>query len=376
MWSCFCLQGYEANASVLYLVVHFLVLALTGEGFDVSHHFDSPTGREDPRLNLCDVYVFAGGANTTVMALTVNPAAAPDTAMPFRGEAIYTFHFDTDLDRHENISFAAKFALLNRANGDELQTFAVRRIAHAGHGPASDVLVSGVVGASAYGRNGVRAFAGVVHDPFAGDAAALNTFKDALQRGEYRPNSFDNHVNYFHDRAVATIVLEVPTDLISRTPRVDLWATVTLHGHAPDQQVARWGLPLFTHIFLRDDELRERFNRTVPPEDDAAFVSSTVDVVTRYVTASGAAADPSAYARRVASLFGSFSLPYELGSAASFDFAGFNGRALNDNVMDVMLTLLVNAPLSTGIRPDPARFAADWPYLLPVPATHPSHGRK
>jgi hypothetical protein len=338
----------------------------------VSHHFDSPTGREDPRLNICDVYVFAGGANTTVMALTVNPAAAPGTAVPFRGEATYTFHFDTDLDRHENVAFAVEFAFSNTADDGEVQTFAVRRVVHAGHGPASGVLVSGVVGASASGSNGARAFAGVVHDPFAGDAAALNAFKGALQRGEYRPNSFDNQVNYFHDRTIAAIVLEVPTDLISQTPRVDVWATVMLHGHAPDQQVARWGLPLFTHIFLRDDELREQFNRTTPPEDNAAFVSSTVDAVTRYVTASGTATDPARYARRVAALFGSFSLPYELGSDASFDFAGFNGRALNDNVMDVMLTLLVNAPLSTGIRPDPARFATDWPYLLPAPADKPT----
>lgn len=347
----------------------------------MSHHFDSPTGREDPRLNLCDAYLFAGGeANAIVMALTVNPAAIASTAMPFRGEAIYTFHFDTDRDGHENVAFAVEFADSTEADADAdaSPTFAVRRVAHNDQGPVSDMLLSGVVGASASGSRGVRAFAGVVHDPFAGDAAALNTFKGALLRGEYRPDSFDNHVNYFHDRTVGAIVLEVPTALISQTPRVDMWATVMLHGHAPDQQVARWGLPLFTHIFLRDDELRERFNRATPTEDNTAFISSTVDTVTRYVTASGAASDPSAYARRVAALFGSISLPYELGSAASFDFTGFNGRALNDNVMDVMLTLLVNAPLSTGIRPDPARFATDWPYLLPAaadePTTHQSHG--
>ena len=78
----------------------------------MSHHFDSPTGREDPRLNLCDAYLFAGGeANAIVMALTVNPAAIAGTAMPFRGEAIYTFHFDTDRDGHENVSFAVEFAV-------------------------------------------------------------------------------------------------------------------------------------------------------------------------------------------------------------------------------------------------------------------------
>jgi hypothetical protein len=346
----------------------------------VSHHFDSPTGREDPRLNLCDAYLFAGSADTTVMAMTVNPAATPNTAMAFRGEAIYTFHFDTDHDGLENVSFAVEFTPSGTNGGLEAQAFAVRPALGPRRISAGGPLVSGVVGASASGSHRARAFVGTVHDPFAGDAAALNAFKDAVQRGEYRPDSFDNRVNYFHDRTIAAIILEVPTDLISQTPRVEMWATVMLHGHAPDQQVARWGLPLFTHIFLRDDALREQFNRTAPPEDNAAFISSTVDTVARYVTAGGTAADPTAYARRVATLFGSLSLPYELGSAASFDFAGFNGRALNDNVMDVMLTLLVNSPLSTGIRPDPTRFTTEFPYLLPALthklAQHPSDGGK
>jgi hypothetical protein len=92
----------------------------------VSHHFDSPTGREDPRLNLCDAYLFAGRANAAAMALTVNPAAAPNTAMPFRGEAIYTFHLDTDLGRHENVSFAVEFAPSTQADDGKVQTFAVR----------------------------------------------------------------------------------------------------------------------------------------------------------------------------------------------------------------------------------------------------------
>jgi Domain of unknown function (DUF4331) len=329
----------------------------------VSHHFDTPTGREDPRLNLCDVYLFAGKADTTVLAMTVNPSAIADGVPPFRDEARYTFHFDTDRDGSENVSFAVEFTAAGGADAAHGQGFRVRRSVHTDGGSNGDVLVSGVTGASGSGRDGARAFAGVVHDAFAGDAAALNAFKNAFLRGEYRPESFDNHVNYFHDRTIGAIVLEVPSHLISRTPQVDMWATVLLHGHAPDQQVARWGLPLFTHIFLRDDELREQFNRSTPSEDNAAFVASTIDTVTRHVTASGTATDPAAYARRVAALFGSFNLPYELGSAASFDFAGFNGRSLSDNVMDVMLTLLVNSPLGTGIRPDPARFSAEYPYL-------------
>jgi hypothetical protein len=338
-------------------------LSELGEGVDVSHHFDTPTGRADPRLNLCDVYLFAGKADTTVMAMTVNPSAITDAVAPFRDETLYIFHFDTDLDGSENVSFAVEFNGARGTGAAYGQRFTVRRSVGADGGSTGDVLMSGVTGASASGRDGARAFAGVVHDAFAGDAAALNAFKNAFLRGEYRPEIFDNRVNYFHDRTIGAIVLEVPSRLISRTPQVDMWATVLLHGHAPDQQVARWGLPLFTHIFLRDDELREQFNRSAPFEDSAAFVASTIDAVTRHVTASGTATDPAAYARRVADLFGSFNLPYQLGSAASFDFTGFNGRSLNDNVMDVMLTLLVNSPLGIGIRPDPARFSAEYPYL-------------
>jgi hypothetical protein len=335
----------------------------------VSHHFDTPTGREDPRLNLSDVYVFAGSAESTVMAMTVNPAATPDTVAPFRDEAIYAFHVDTDLDGRQDVSFAVGFTDVPADACDEeiphVQAFELYRVVYAGVSSPAVVMISGTTG-QCCDDDGVRAFAGVVHDAFAGDAAALNSFKDAFSQGEYRPDSFGNRVNSFHGRTIAAIVLEVPNSLISATPHVQVWATVSLQGHAPDQQVARWGLPLFTHIFLHDDELREQFNRSTSGHADAAFVSSTIDTVTRYVTASGTAADPDAYARRVAERFGSLSLPYELGSAASFDFVGFNGRALSDNVMDVMLTLLVNAPLGTGIRPDPARFASAFPHLRPA----------
>jgi len=31
-------------------------------------------------------------------------------------------------------------------------------------------------------------------------------------------------------------------------------------------------------------------------------------------------------------------LPYQLGTPASFDYTGFNGRGLDDDVMDVMLS--------------------------------------
>jgi hypothetical protein len=67
-------------------------------------YFDTPTAKEDPRVNICDFYLFRGRPGTTVMALTVNPNAgvgAPDT---FRDEGLYAFRFDTDRDLREDVS--------------------------------------------------------------------------------------------------------------------------------------------------------------------------------------------------------------------------------------------------------------------------------
>ena len=92
----------------------------------MSHHFDTPTAKEDPRINICDFYLFRGRPGTTVMALTVNPNAgvgAPDT---FRDEGLYAFRFDTDRDLREDVAFKVQFGAPAHADGGEhrhVQTF-------------------------------------------------------------------------------------------------------------------------------------------------------------------------------------------------------------------------------------------------------------
>ena len=54
----------------------------------MSHHFDTPTAREDPRINVCDFYLFEGAPGATVMAMTVNPDAGLSAPDSFREEWI------------------------------------------------------------------------------------------------------------------------------------------------------------------------------------------------------------------------------------------------------------------------------------------------
>jgi hypothetical protein len=334
----------------------------------MSHHFDTPTGREDPRLNLGDFYLFAGRAGFTVMAMTVNPEADPTRAAVFRDESLYAFRFDARGDGQEDVSFRVRFGAATASeSGRHEQSFEVYRAVNGEAGRDGDgiLIARGVTSETAAETNGVTAFAGSVHDVFAGNAAGLAEFRSALAHDEFRPEAFANCQNFFVSRQVAAIVLEVPNELLG-LGTVYGWATVSLQGHAPEQQVARWGLPLISHLFLGDDDVRESYNRTPQSGNNRPFLGHIASAVRRSTTLAGTAADPDAYADRVLDRLGTLALPYVIGSPASFDFAGFNGRALNDDVMDVMLSLMTNSPISDGASPDRSLIATKFPYFTPT----------
>ena len=79
----------------------------------MSHHFDTPTAREDPRINVCDFYLFNGSPGATVMAMTVNPDAGVSAPETFRDEGLYAFRFDLNGDAREELAFKVRLARLN-----------------------------------------------------------------------------------------------------------------------------------------------------------------------------------------------------------------------------------------------------------------------
>jgi hypothetical protein len=147
---------------------------------------------------------------------------------------------------------------------------------------------------------------------------------------------------------------------------VHAWATVSLVGHAPEMQVSRWGLPLVTHIFLSDPTqpgLAEQFNRSLPSDDIANFGGPIAGFAQKMSSLANSAQNPSAYGKRIAQLLCPTTLPYRMGTPAAFDYAGFNGRHLADDAMDVMLTLATNTPLGDGVAPEKSRVTNEFPYL-------------
>jgi hypothetical protein len=302
------------------------------------------------------------------MAMTVNPdvgLSAPDTLHP---EGLYAFRFDLNGDAKEEVTFKFRFGEPQHGAGSEhthIQPFVVRRATgdDAVRGDGGESLIEGETGSVA-NHSGARAYVGIAPDLFAANAgfrALMSAFyKDQRHDGD----AILHQQNPFAMRNVTAIVLEAPNELIGRG-KINAWATISLCGHASEVQVSRWGLPMVTHLFLdnpSDQELKERFNASVPSEDRERFAKPIADVAEKMTTYAGSAADPVEYGKLIAARLCPDTLPYELGTPAAFEVASFNGRALGDDAMDVMLTLATNTPIDDGLAPDRGRIRRDFPY--------------
>src|SRR5271156_3462310 len=312
----------------------------------MSHHFDTKLSKEDPSLNVCDLYLFQGAPDTTVMAMTVNPdvvLSAPDT---LHIEGLYAFRLDLTSDAREDVVFKFRFNEPRHANGDvhvHVQKFQVRRATgEAVGGDKGELLIEGDTG-KVHSESGIRAFVGIAPDMFAVDTVAFHNLQNAFNNEHrYDADSFLRHrQNFFNGRNITAIVLEVPNHLTGKGT-VHAWATVSLCGHAPEMQVSRWGLPLMTHLFLNDpgnQEVKETYNKSVPSDDIALFAGHIAAFTRKMATYAGSVTNPEEYGKQIASRLCPITLPYELGTAAAFDLAGFNGRQLGDDVVDGMLTV-------------------------------------
>ncbi len=341
----------------------------------MSHHFDTKLSKEDPSLNLCDFYLFDGAPGTTVMVMTVNPdlgLSSPDT---LHIEGLYAFRFDLNADAREEVTFKFRFAEPRHATGDEhthIQHYQARRATGdaALRGADGELLLEGETGAVA-SASGIRAWVGIAPELFAANANALHAYLTAFfQEHRYNGDAFQQHQNFFDRRNVTAIVLEVPNHLIGQG-KVNAWTTISLYGHAPEVQVSRWGLPLVTHIFLKDSaspalppysDLKEEFNASTPSDDVSRFAPVITAFAEKMTAYAGSAPNPAEYGKQLAARLCPTTLPYEIGTPALFDATRFNGRALADDAMDVILSLSANQPIADGAAPDTTRIRKDFPW--------------
>ncbi len=344
----------------------------------MSHHLDSPAARKDVRLDISDLYVFRGERGT-VFVMNVNHSIATEVTghrVPagFHPEAQYEFKVDTDGDAVEELTFRCTFGELDPDGNQPLRLRRLTGPDAADPAAPGTPLVEGVSGRALDGPDGLRLWVGRAGDPFWIEPDVLHAIGHALTdgtRADLAGWTPAKAVNLFAGHTVHAIVLEIPDGLLPAPAGpgrgINVWARTNLATDAGGwRQVNRAGHPMIHPLFTQFHEtLGDELNATLPADDTAGYAKLMADAVSAVVAAYGTAEDPGAYGAAVAARLLPDTLPYTVGTAASFGFNGFNGRALTDNAPDVMFSLATNTAFTIGLTKDSVtnRPAARFPYV-------------
>jgi hypothetical protein len=220
----------------------------------VSHHFDSAADRADGRINPCDLYAFPAAPGATAVIPTVNPDAGRSSPTTFRPDACYEFVLASDGGTSEDIALRVTFT-----KPDQLGQQGCRSSAPAAPPPgtaptgpcwarATPARCSPWPAAGWPGRTGRRSLQRRRHrsrhvPPRSGE-------------GRYNPEVFTAaRSNTFAGPDVTAIALQLP-DADFGSPRIALWARISLDGHAPQRQVSRIGQAMLRPLFSNPPERR------------------------------------------------------------------------------------------------------------------------
>jgi Domain of unknown function (DUF4331) len=324
----------------------------------MAHHYSGPDfsfPHGDARLDHCDLYAFPvpGDASRSVLAIDVHPSVGinpegPTTTEPFAPEAVYELKVDTDGDGVADVAFRVRVSA-----ADGAQTATVRRVEGAdaaGAGDDGEVLVEDApVSTGSEARvtetDGYRFFAGWRSDPFFFDAGgALNEFQFT---GD----------DFFADKDVCSIVLELPNDALGASSAVGLWhRTLVRAGDTGDEWVqADRGARASQSVFFAAGEEKAAY-LAGDPSTDERFVDSFAHVLEH---AGGYSPED---AKRVAGTLLPDVLPYDPSRPAGYPH---NGRALTDDASDHFLALFTNQKVTgDGVGPH-TDLLTEFPYLGP-----------
>ena len=266
------------------------------------------------------------------------------TTEPFAPEALYELKIDTNGDAVADIAYRVRFAI----SEDGSQTATLCRADGAQAAGTDDggrlIVKSAPVSMGEDARvteaGEYRFFAGWRSDPFFFDT------QGALNNLQFTGNDF------FADKNVCSIVLEVPNSELGRKP-VDLWARTLVEGVGGWVQADRGALPAQA-VFLVGTE-REAY-LAGQPADDARFVASFAHALEH---TGGYAPEE---ARRAARRLLPDVLSYDPTRPASFPS---NGRTLTDDAADAFLAVLTNGKVIEDKVGPHGDLLSEFPYLGP-----------
>ena len=309
----------------------------------------SPVG--NPKTDITDIYAFQkpGDDDKTILILNVNPLA-PTLATSFENKGLYQLKIDTDGDALAEIAFRIKFTPVD-ADGRQWAT--VRRSVgeeadedeNTGEVIIENAPVSFGSGAHITRSGDYKFYAGLRSDPF---------FFDLIG---FLHNFMFTGSDFFIDKNVFGIVLEVPNHALGSNPNIGVWARTLLatgddDGDEDDYtRDDRMGRPAINTVFNHGDA-KNLFNSINPPQDRALFEDSFKMTLESF----GYSADQ---ADGIADILLPDILTYDYSSSKGF----LNGRKLTDDVIDISLALVTNGKITTDMVGPHTDYLSHFPYL-------------
>ena len=295
-------------------------------------------------LNITDFYVFQKprDAHKTILIMNVNPMP-PKLADAFDSAAVYEFRVDTNDDAVADLAFRVTFSPY--ANGQ--QTATVRRATSqqaTSNDDSGEIIIANApvsFGEQAQVTNvgDYTFFAGSRSDPFFFD---LMGFCNNLKF---------TGTDYFLDKDVFGIVLEVPNSALGVSSKIGCWSRVLWSHDGEWFQVARLGLPLVNILFNAAAD-KDVFNRSEPAQQKALFMNKVVAQLESMGHTAGRA-------HEIAQMFIPDILHYDFSSSQGF----FNGRRLTDDVADAVLNLVTAGKVTEDMVGPHSDYLATFPYL-------------
>jgi Domain of unknown function (DUF4331) len=296
----------------------------------MSHHYSGPDfgfPHGNALLDFTDLYAFPkpGDASKSILIMNVHPSAGvnppgPTTDAAFATEALYELKIDTNGDFVADIAYSVRIT----AGKGGAQTATLRRVEGAqaaGTGDGGEVIVEGapvstgeetkVTDAGEY-----RFFAGWRSDPFFFDT------QGALNNLQFTGD------DYFAEKDVCTIVLEVPNSALGK--KMGVWARTSGKWVQADRGARSNQTP-----FLAGEANAAYL--AAEPVDDARFIpvfAHALEHTGGYTPAE---------ATRVAGTLLPDVLHYDPTRPAVYPE---NGRTLTDDVVDFFLPLLTNGKVT------------------------------
>jgi hypothetical protein len=332
----------------------------------MADHLDDPgltSPAMDARVDITDHYAFQkpGDPDRTILILNVNPLA-PTHADAFRHDAVYETLVDTNGDAMPDLSFRYRFT--PKENGHQHARVSRAVIPHGqeledGHihpewekeNLVEDAPVSFDSKAIiTKGRGGVQFFAGFRSDPFFFD---LLGFLNGLK--------FTGS-DFFVDKNVFGIALDLPNELLGANPNVGLWVrTLVPMLMQPDHltQVDQMGRPAINTVFNHGSD-KSSFNGVQPADQRTALTGSGQTFLQLFTSELETLGGYNAtQALAIAKILLPDILAYDYSSSAGF----LNGRRLQDDVIDIELNLVTNGKVAgDGVGPH-TDYLSQFPYL-------------